>query len=79
MLCMDRICDTADEEPRVATVIQYINFLLIYYNGNGVLFFLFGAVCWSLWLNKNDWMFRNMLISSPRSVIYKLIFFGEAY
>jgi hypothetical protein len=21
---------------------------------NGVLFFLFGAVCWTLWLNRND-------------------------
>jgi hypothetical protein len=42
---------------------------------NGELFFLFGAVCWSLWLNRNDWVFRNRLVSSLRSVIYKLFFF----
>jgi hypothetical protein len=45
--------------------------------GNGVFFFLFGIVCWLLWLNRNDWMFRNRLISSPCLVIYKLIFFMQ--
>jgi hypothetical protein len=49
------------------------------HKGNGVLFLLFGAVCWSLWLNRNDWTLRNRLISSPRSVIYKFLFFMQRW
>jgi hypothetical protein len=51
------------------------NFLLARgQKGNGVLFFLFGVVPWSLWLNRNDRVFRNRLISSSHSVVYKLFF-----
>jgi hypothetical protein len=43
---------------------------------NGVLFFLFGIICLTLWLNRNDWVFRDMLmISSSREIIFKVIFF----
>jgi hypothetical protein len=30
-----------------------------------VLWFLFGNVCWTLWLNRNDFIFNNRIISSP--------------
>jgi hypothetical protein len=26
------------------------------------LFFLFGAVCWTVWLNRNDFVFKNKII-----------------
>jgi hypothetical protein len=43
---------------------------------NRVLFFLFGIICLTLWLNRNDWVFRDMLmISSSREIIFKVIFF----
>jgi hypothetical protein len=37
---------------------------------NGVLFFLFGVVHWTLWLNRNDWVFRNRLLPSPNAILY---------
>jgi hypothetical protein len=42
---------------------------------NGVLFFLFGAVGWILWLYRNNWVFRNMLVFSPNAILHKLLFF----
>jgi hypothetical protein len=33
--------------------------------GMGLVWFLFGAVCWTLWLNHNDFVFNNKIISSP--------------
>jgi hypothetical protein len=41
---------------------------------NGVLLFLFGAVCWTHGLNIHNFVFRNMLVSSPNAVLYKLLF-----
>jgi hypothetical protein len=35
-----------------------------------VLFFLLGATCWTLWLNKNDYIFNQKLISSARSIFF---------
>jgi hypothetical protein len=49
------------------------------HKGNGVMFFLYGAVCWQLWLNRNDWVFRDRIISSPHLVIYKLLFFMQRW
>jgi hypothetical protein len=46
---------------------------------NGRVFFLFGAVCWTLWLNRNDWVFRNKLVSSPNANLHKLIFFMQRW
>jgi hypothetical protein len=38
------------------------NFLLEKgYMRNNLLFFLFGTVCWTLWLNRNYWVFRNKI------------------
>jgi hypothetical protein len=42
---------------------------------NRSLLFMFGAICWTLWLNRNDYIFKNKVISSPRALIYKLISF----
>jgi hypothetical protein len=39
----------------------------------GIVWFLFGAVCWTLWLNRNDFIFNNKIISSPRALIFCLI------
>jgi hypothetical protein len=39
-----------------------------------VMWFLFGAICWTLWLNRNDFVFKNSLISS-HAVIFRLISF----
>jgi hypothetical protein len=38
----------------------------------GLVWFLFGAVCWTLWLNRNDFIFNNKIISSPRALIFHL-------
>jgi hypothetical protein len=42
---------------------------------NRMLMFLFGAICWTLWLNRNDLIFKNKIISSPKALIYKLLSF----
>jgi hypothetical protein len=31
----------------------------------------FWVVCWTLWLNRNNWVFRNRLISYPNTILYK--------
>jgi hypothetical protein len=40
-----------------------------------VLMFLFRGICWTLWLNRNDLIFKNKIISSPRALIYKFLSF----
>jgi hypothetical protein len=42
---------------------------------NILLLFLLRTICWTLWLNRNGWIFRDKLISSPRAIIFRLIFF----
>jgi hypothetical protein len=48
-------------------------------NGRGgeirVMWFLFGAIFWTLWTNRNDFMFKNKLISSPLAFGFKLLSF----
>jgi hypothetical protein len=39
----------------------------------GLVWFLFGAVCWTLWLNHNDFVFNIKIISFPRALIFHLI------
>jgi hypothetical protein len=46
---------------------------------NGRVFFLFGVACWTLWLNRNDCVFRNKLVPSPNAILYKLIFFMQRW
>jgi hypothetical protein len=36
---------------------------------------LFGTIVWTLWLNRNDVVFNNLVVSSPRAVIFRLISF----
>jgi hypothetical protein len=41
---------------------------------NGVL----GMVCWtSLWLNRNDLVFRTRLVAYPNAILYKSLFFMQ--
>jgi hypothetical protein len=46
---------------------------------NQILLFLFGAIWWTLWLTRNDWVFNDKLISSPTSIIFKLFFFMQQW
>jgi hypothetical protein len=39
------------------------------------MWFLFGAIFWTLWTNRNDFMFKNKLISSPLAFGFKLLSF----
>jgi hypothetical protein len=42
---------------------------------NGKMIFMFGAICWMLWLNRNDLVFNNTIISSPKALIFKFLSF----
>jgi hypothetical protein len=42
---------------------------------NGMLIFLFGAISWSLCLNRNDLVFNSKIISTPGALIYKCVSF----
>jgi hypothetical protein len=42
---------------------------------NGKMIFVFGAICWTLWLNKNDLVFNNKIISPPDALIFKFLSF----
>jgi hypothetical protein len=46
---------------------------------NGVLFFLLGAVCWTIWLNRNDLVFKNKIIPTPNTILYKLVSFMQRW
>jgi len=35
---------------------------------------ILAAVVWSLWKYRNDWVFNNVLIKSPKSIAYKVSF-----
>ena len=36
---------------------------------------ILAAIVWSLWKHRNDWVFNNVLIKSPKSVAYKVVGF----
>jgi hypothetical protein len=36
-------------------------------------------VWWTLWLNRNDLVFRNKLVSSPNAVLHKLLIFMQRW
>jgi hypothetical protein len=38
-----------------------------------VMWFLFGAILWILWFNRNDCVFNNLVIFSPRAVIFRMV------
>jgi hypothetical protein len=42
---------------------------------NRALMFLFGAICWTLCLNRSELVFKNKIISSPRALMYKFLSF----
>ncbi len=37
---------------------------------------LFASVCWTLWLIRNDWVFKDILVSSPLQVVYRSLSFA---
>jgi hypothetical protein len=43
------------------------------------LFFLFDVVCWSIWLNRNDWVFNQKLISFPRAIVFRFLSFLQLW
>ena len=43
------------------------------------LIFLFGCVAWTLWLTRNDLIFRNIVLSSPLSCIYRVTSFLQKW
>lgn len=34
---------------------------------------MIGAVLWSIWLTRNDYVFNNKLCSSPANLVFKII------
>jgi hypothetical protein len=46
---------------------------------NGVLFFLLGVVCWTIWLNRNDLVFKNKIILTPNTILYRLASFMQRW
>jgi hypothetical protein len=44
-----------------------------------MMWFLFEAICWTLWINRNDFVFNNKLIPSPRAIVFKLLSFLQHY
>jgi len=36
-------------------------------------FFILAAVVWALWKSRNDWVFNNNLIKSPKALAYKVV------
>lgn len=44
-------------------------------NNKKFLIFLFGCVAWSLWLIRNEFVFRNVVVSSPDVSIFRVISF----
>jgi hypothetical protein len=49
------------------------------HKNNSLLFYLFGTVCWTLWLSRIDWIFRDKLISSPRAITFRLFSFMQRW
>jgi hypothetical protein len=46
---------------------------------NSMLFFLFGEVCWTVWLNRNDFIFKNKIIPNPNAILYRLLYFMQRW
>jgi hypothetical protein len=42
---------------------------------NGKLIFLFEAISWTLWLNRNGLVFNSKIILTPGALIYKCVSF----
>jgi hypothetical protein len=42
---------------------------------NFATFFILASVGWSLWKTRNDWVFNNHLIKSPKTIAYKVLGF----
>jgi hypothetical protein len=44
-------------------------------NNNFAPLFILASVGWSLWKTRNDWVFNNHLIKSPKAIAYKVLGF----
>lgn len=42
---------------------------------NKFAFIILAAVAWSLWKARNDWVFNNVLIKSPKAIAYRVVGF----
>lgn len=41
--------------------------------GSSMGVFLVVVCVWTIWLNRNDWVFENILVKSPLQVAYKAV------
>jgi hypothetical protein len=44
-------------------------------SGIGLMWFLVGAIVWSLWLHRNECVFNDVVISSPLAIVYRPLSF----
>jgi len=42
-------------------------------SSKSVHFFVIASVAWSVWKARNDWVFNNKLIKSPKTIAYKVL------
>lgn len=40
---------------------------------NNDVFFVIARVAWSLWKSRNDWVFNNTFIKSPKAIAHKIL------
>lgn len=40
---------------------------------------LLASICWALWLIRNDWVFKDVLVSSPLQVVYKSLSLAQKW
>jgi hypothetical protein len=43
------------------------------------LIFLFGCIAWRLWLIRNNFVFRSIVVSSPDVSVYRVLSFMEKW
>ncbi|OEL19872.1 hypothetical protein BAE44_0019119 [Dichanthelium oligosanthes] len=37
--------------------------------------FIFAGVSWAIWRTRNDWVFSNILVKSPKTIAYRALGF----
>lgn len=51
--------------------------LMLFWNGrtkdSSLLAIIIAAACWSIWLTRNDYVFRDVIITNPDALIYRMI------
>ena len=67
MRCTERPTSLQDYENKMGVGLGQKNIFIA--------FFILAGVAWSLWETRNDWVFNNHLIKSPKSIAYKVLGF----